>query len=710
MEWKRESRSTRLVHVARNFDQHHRHVNEDEATIVEEGQDCTAQVCTRFARRAYVRRLCFSSYDLPHRIHVAQIYPITSPNGSTIIIYGHDNGIRVLWRGGQPLKQAGTPKTVVPRVDATNNDSIMIIDSDDEQPQSSAAPGGEAVYKSEEEEFDPFQPYPPIVQHIDLTLDTEVLHLALPRIPSVTPLRSAESIPPLFSQKIVCTVACADCSVRVITLPLAPPSESRKMRQQLGKDESRWGEEMVTIGGQSGHQSIPNSVSMTWTVRGPTPSVDDVGVYDGDRVDETDSRSAPRRLGYQPSSQDDVREWDLLIASHSLDITGLLLITRIPLVSEGDWHSIATGHAFPSQTKYLSSPASRVVFNPSHYPSKRHSQLLVADTRGIVRIYDPLTLPRARLRSSRQEVDTEKTGEHGSWLASFMTSFVLPKHFDAAASDVAQRKHVVDAQWASGGRGIIILLTDGEWGIWDVGDSGPGANRALSFSSFAVRGFVGAASPSSFLSSSTQPKARESRSLLAPMTPNTRKSKQEVLFSGPPSDAAIAARGGISVSDTPSTTGGRPEESVVLWYGNDIYSISSLQTYWSRSVNSSGGNAGSLYGPGLTRVEGLSTFGELISGIAQLAMTGAAARAGTQRDLLIAAESRLILLSSSTPQRESITALFSREREQADGTGQVDQRLLARGELDLGGMDRLLDGMDAGSSVAVAARRVGFAT
>jgi len=139
-----------------------------------------------------------------------------------------------------------------------------------------------------------------------------------------------------------------------------------------------------------------------------------------------------------------------------------------------------------------------------------------------------------------------------------------------------------------------------------------------------------------------------------------------------------------------------------------VYSISNLQTYWTRSIG--GGSAGSLYGPGLTRVENLNLFGELISSIEQFAASDVAVRAGAQRDLLIAAEHRLLMLSSSTPQRESITALFSRELEHVAETDQVDQRLLSRGELDLGGMDRLLEGMDGGSSIVPVGRRVGFAT
>ena len=51
------------------------------------------------------------AYDLPHRIHCARIYPAQCANGSTLVLYGHDQGIRVLYRGGRRPKHSDSSRT-----------------------------------------------------------------------------------------------------------------------------------------------------------------------------------------------------------------------------------------------------------------------------------------------------------------------------------------------------------------------------------------------------------------------------------------------------------------------------------------------------------------------------------------------------------------------------------------------------------------------
>ena len=81
-------------------------------------------------------------YELSHRIHDTKVYPVKAPNGSTIILYGHETGVGILWRGGRPLKQVASPKQAPkppPKVNGTsNNDVVMIIDSDDDEPAQAA--------------------------------------------------------------------------------------------------------------------------------------------------------------------------------------------------------------------------------------------------------------------------------------------------------------------------------------------------------------------------------------------------------------------------------------------------------------------------------------------------------------------------------------------------------------------------------------------
>jgi hypothetical protein len=172
-------------------------------------------------------------------------------------LYGHETGVGILWRGGRPLKKgASSPKQAEKpaKVNGVSNDAIMIIDSDDDEPAKTAAsqPPREAEFEDEEEELDPDQPYPSIVQQLHLPLSTQVLHIAVPQIPTASSLRTTDTIPPLFSKKMVFTVACADSTIRIITLPLNPPSDAAKEKPHGSK--SQFGEEIVKI---HGHQSIP---------------------------------------------------------------------------------------------------------------------------------------------------------------------------------------------------------------------------------------------------------------------------------------------------------------------------------------------------------------------------------------------------------------------------------------------------------------------
>ncbi|OCK76344.1 hypothetical protein K432DRAFT_306547 [Lepidopterella palustris CBS 459.81] len=640
------------------------------------------------------------SYELPHRIHEAKIYPVKAPNGSTIILYGHEHGVRILWRDGRPpTKNARTrEQPTPPPVNGTGNESIMIIDSDDEEPRSRKIIHylpDEAEFESEEEELDPEQPFPSFIQQIDLPLNTEALHIAIPQIPPITSIRPAESMPPVFNKKIVFAVACVDFSVRIITLPLNPPSAVTKTKP-LEKHRTRWGEEIIEIKGQAGHQSIPNGVAMTWTSKIPVTSDDESedGMPDDDDDEPTPRRnrsSLTKGSRSRSGNRNDINGWDLLVASHSAELSGLLRVWRFPIENDRFKNSIyAPNPILPLRTQYLTSPTSHIAFSPAHHPKRRHSQLLVVDPKGIVRIYDPFASPRTRPRSGRID---ESTSETGAWLSSFSTSFEAPKHYATSVPALAHRKRILDASWASDGRSIIALLTDGEWGIWDVDQSGP--NPPTNPTSFAIRGFIGTATSSNNSSASSGSKPRGSRSTLAPMTPNTRRTKEESLFHGSASGQSNVPRGGISIATLHSISGGAPEDSVILWYGQESYRIPNLGQFWARSASGSGG---SLYGPGLSRIQGLNLHGEALNSIEQFGTTTAAARMAVPRDLLVVAEHSLIVLTTTTVQlgRDlSDSLLFGREREEEEQTRRADQTLLASGELDIGGMDRLLDSMEA---------------
>ena len=282
----------------------------------------------------------------------------------------------------------------------------------------------------------------------------------------------------------------------------------------------------------------------------------------------------------------------------------------------------------------------------------------------------------------------------------YLTPFHADEKHAHASAAFAQRKSILDARWALSGKALLVLLEDGEWGLWDIASASTGKR----VEEFAIRGFLGTAGHTE----ATEPASkRKGSSKLAPMTPNTRQAKAEQLFSGAPKIPGVAPQGGISISAHHNRTG-PGDESAVLWYNSDIYSINSLQSFYQRSTSNSGG-LGSLYSPGLTHITDVKLFSESITSISQFSSKSSSAGIGqmnTQRDLLISAEYRAIMLHAlrtTTPSRQLFQQQLA-ERQPVDR----DQRMLDAGVLDIDGMDRMLDNM-AGDAPAPTGRRVGFA-
>ncbi|KAF2444444.1 hypothetical protein P171DRAFT_455229 [Karstenula rhodostoma CBS 690.94] len=618
-------------------------------------------------------------YELPQRAHASVVYPVKAPNGSTIIIAGSENGVSILWRGGRPLKQSApapkAPAKAPPKVNGTK-DAIMIIDSDDDELAKAASqPLPKAEFEDDDEELDPDRPYPSIVQQLRLPLNTEVLHIAVPQVPAPSELQPGQAIPPIFKEKIVFAVACTDFTVRVITLPLSPPPNAAKERSSTGK--SQYGEEVVKIPTYAGHQTVPSGASITWTSTtepGHGEAVEDEMEVDQDSA-TTPGRRSPRKkqAQSQPTVGRDTKGFDLLVASHSPELGGLLKIWRFNLT---DTSVKATNPISPYQTVTLAKPAAKIAFNTAHYPKKRHSQLLVADSAGVARIYDPLA-PRKR------------SGASGAFVALFRTRFENIKSSVPYPPTLASRKPILDAAWVSGGHSIIALLADGEWGIWDVRQDG--SKPSAEPSAFSVRNFVGTLDSDKSSSGASSPKSRSGRSSLVPMTPNTRRRTQEVLFQGNPS-SAIPTRGGVSVASLASTNDDAALESVVIWYGKEVYRLTDLAKYRARAVASNAGS--SLPGPGLSQVHDIPLLGESIVSVSQFDTTRKEAQMAVPRNLLLSAGYRLIVSTATNKvvDRDASTT-SSKEQVEEEDTRRTDQALLARGELGLEGMSRLLDNM-----------------
>ncbi|PBP19997.1 hypothetical protein BUE80_DR009137 [Diplocarpon rosae] len=596
------------------------------------------------------------SYELPHRVHTAKAYPVLSSNGSTVILYGHENGVTLVWRGGTNFK----PQQEASSHQDTNGGSksdVVLLDSDGEEDSAKTPFEDKPEFEASEEEQNPSRPYPNVIQELDLCFGTDVLHLAI--LPSSFLKVDGSSwcaIEPL-RQKIIFAASCADNSVRLVTLPLNPPSPASKARPELRNDftlsnagRGTWGETVTFL---SGHQKSSDGVSMTVDFVGAAP---DSG---------------------HPDPQ-------IVIASHSREVTGFLLLWRVQL-------RLLSKPVEPFQSICLSSPAKSITFNPS-LSRKYASHLLVAEASGACRIYDYKLLTR-----TNEDISEAPPAEQGTWLLSLYTGFQNPKSDPEASQRGIHvgfgRKTIVDANWVSGGRAIIVLLNDGEWAVWDIEGVGPNAPQGLlgrqgikggSKSEYSLTGYIDGAVKSR---PSGLPQITSSR--FVPMTPGTRKSVDP--FSGRSSGPL---QGHISVVEIRlSSTATVPEESVLFWLGTTYAIIPNLAKYWAANAQKSGGSGSLFHGPAgarMIKLESVNLQGERCSGVDQV-LKPLSSTGGLSTEILVLGEHRLTLLVSGTPPREQTF-------EKSISRLALVEKSTNVGELDVMGIEQALACMENGGS------------
>lgn len=572
---------------------------------------------------------CYS-YELPHRIHCSLISPLTAPNGSTLILYGHRTGLRILWRGGRRRRRR---QNAAAHANGTNG--MVDLLEDDE-------------FEEGEEEQDPDCPHPSIIEDLNVdfgTADKPVAALHL----STTSITDNTAAPQILKGSAIVAIASSDGKLRVLQIPLLPPADDAKE--------------------QARREIVGSAIEL------------DLGTYH--------ITNLPASLAVKFLAREHQRS-NALIAPND-DVEGFLLVTSagrtlriwtIPVTAD----AIVGEDAELLHKISLPSPATKI----SLHPSPRSSQLLLVDATSAVRIYEPLENPAPRRRPGSSDSTSQlptTISKTGRWITTFHPAFHTSKDASAGSAASARRKKVLDAKWILSGRGALALLEDGEWGIWDI-TSPP---KGKSVEDFALNGFLDTAARTE---TAEPAKQRQGAARLAPSTPNTRKAKQDQLFSGTPKTPSNAApRGGISVSPY-SIKAGAGDESVIMWYNGQIYSIASIGRFWQQ------GTSGGLYSSSLTHIPDINLMQENITSISQFASKTAGSGIGsmnTQRDLLVSAEHRAIILQSTRPPTPSRQLFHAAERPVSR-----DQQMLDSGELDLDGIDNMLD------SMAAPARRVGF--
>ena len=579
-------------------------------------------------------------------------------------------------------------------MNGTSSNEIMIIDSDDEQEavQSAKPYMDNSVYEEEDEEYDTYRPLKPIVQRLDLPLGCEVLHLSFINLASEVHRTAWATLPKLLSSNIVIAIACSDSSVRVLSIPITPPSPQNLARPNLNSritvpqaGRGLFGEQIVILSGAAGHQSLPKGISITLTSQ-MLQSMEDVDMADDDRGEPqsqawNSSRSSRSRS--RPASRES--SWEFLIASHSDDLSGILVIHRMPFTGDTIGGSGPQEPNTPWRIQCLASPATSISFNSSLFPAPRHSRLVVVELQGAVRIFD--CKPQSEL-------------DQGSWL------FSLYPSFQSFIVGTPRRKQILDVQWVLGGQAIAVLLADGEWGVWDIENAGPKGNSEIKRSpsrgaslAFTISSWAGSTPVTQSSMKSSSAGRKENKSRLAPMTPGTRKVRREALFSGSSTTLSTQtdrpSRGGLSVSPIYRSSSSKVnDESLLLWYNESIMVIPSLFTYWQNKAKGSG----NLFGTGARaqpKEYNIHLGGQLRNHVSLLpqhaAKIGGESNAAITSEILITGERRLVIvgppLKPPVPAPAVSLQVLSKP---------IDQHLLVQGELDVDGMDRILDGMSNG--------------
>lgn len=553
-------------------------------------------------------------YNLSRRVHDVQTYPVQSPQGATILIYGHENGVTLVWRGGRRFKPAIKKPAAKEKQNGAVEDAVMIIDSDDDEPPAKSNATSKFEDKPEFEDEIEDSPYPEIIQTLDLALGTAVLHVAvLPMTPCAAE-DAAWGGANVLTEKLVFAVSCVTNDVYLITLPLTPPSPESKMRPELKNDllagkagSGVWGESLILLGGQ-----VKNSEGIAMSLVFP---------------------KASERPGKFSRA---------VVASHSREASGTLRLWDVPLDSKDK----PSKPVEPFQTEYLPNFLTSISFNPTHT-----TQLLVVSATQGVRIYD-YALPSL-------PPDPDSIGPfpvQGSWLLSLYQPFARP---------TSTRKPILDAAWIAHGRAVFALLADGMWGIWDVdgaSPSGTGANiatklksgvRGAALTAFSASGFV--EGTSSLRSVVVQPKETHSGDF-APMTPHTRRQATASLSASNTLDRLATIKGGVKVLAQPTSGNAIQDESVALWIGGleHVCVIPEISRFWDSQARKGSSNGANLFSGAqptrMTKVFDLSTglLGERCSGVAlaidSLKHGSSDQVGGLPVDVLILGESRIVIV------------------------------------------------------------------
>lgn len=560
-----------------------------------------------------------------------------------------------------------------------------MLDSDSDEPGQTEAPPVE--FEQDGDEADQSS----IVASTRIDFKSRVLHISVPPIPRKPTGALIQSAPKLCADQIAFAAVTADGNIYLVKTSLTPTSKPLLAR----------GDYSATV-----VHTFP------------------VAAYGGVHLHRVALTLASHHAHVYDEDALHGASWDWILVHYSSGPASTLTAIRLPVNA---WDKDAkTREEWEERSFYLPNQLSSIAFNPSRNP-KRHTQLLTTDVEGVVRICEIAT-------SGYPEEVRPELPRSIAWLATLYVPFMDSSSPLARLSAVPRRKLLLAAEWAMDGRCIVVLLGDGSWGLWDLEGVGPDIPNTLAarpahtspitgggVTFFTLFGSLLSQQPGRQVSESKSGPSHptSSASNLAPMTPNTRKTKQTNLFSeasAPPrlsfgrsSEPVTVPLGGISSTPTITANGTLAYDSLLFWYRGSVCVIPNVMLYWARALNASAPESrSSVQGPDAIQLQ-VSAGGEAITSVIHMPpsypISSVAQQQRIHHNILIAAEHRYILYSPPKPSHSARVSLPQRGVERKDGgRALADLQLLSRGELDIGGLDRMLDQMGDASHEGAAPR------
>lgn len=458
-----------------------------------------------------------SSYDLSFTASDSNVYPLASPDGASIVVYGHQKGLSLFKIRGQ---ESNTSQA--------EHDQNVVQDHN----RNGASQG-----------------QPKLEQWLNVELSSSVQHITFPPI-SAHAFSTRTDIPDLLASNLIVAASCADRAIVLVSIPLT------SKQNDDGTDDACI--KITNVDEGEGHRDLISSISLIWTT--------------ANRHDNsTRSRS---QSGRNESDVSDVYQ-SFLVASASATGSGLLLVHQIPFEAHLDG-MLEADAIIARQLVHLPILGSTLAFCSSTHPSRNHlSLLLTSPACGIIKIYN---LARSALRPERRKFDEEiDSGDITTRRPLTVSLTLCTAH--RSSIEPRCRETIIDAAWVSSGRAILALLGDGEWGLWNIHGLDSKTNAADDVGRFISLGQLSVNTPTKKSSSKTKtdrplapmtPHTRKTRS--ADLFGQANRSQSHGL------STSLITTGKVTLcSSSPSATS--REDAIILSYDGAHHYLHSLQAY-----------------------------------------------------------------------------------------------------------------------------------